>query len=95
MEYIDLALVKLPTGKTGVYQAPEFSCLEKDDEVLVKEFDGVLICGQIIDVIAIHKQSDELRFINEICEVKEPPRIVSKVTYKQFDYKEGGDAHDD
>ena len=94
MDYIDLVLAKLPTGKVNVYQAPEFSCLKQDDEILVKAWDGQDLCAKIVDVIAIRKDSDEFRFIMEIFDIHEPYRVSKKVTYKEFDYSaKDGDAH--
>lgn len=87
MSYVDLVICETSTGRTELFQAPKFSLLKPDDEVIVDQ-KGQDVKLKVKDVINMSTQSDEYRFITELFCVVEPRKLVGKVTFEKFEYKE-------
>ena len=85
MDYIDLVLCK---GSTFLFQAPEFSMLNPEDKVIVNA-KGNQQELTVQDVISISKNSDEFNFIVAMSGQSNPYKIIKKVTYQEFVYKDG------
>ncbi len=94
MSYIDLVLCETSLGVV-LYQAPKFSMLQPNDEVIVKTSDGKDVVVHVIDVMSISKKSDEYNFILTL-NGRDPFKIVGKLKFDEFDYTEqkDGDADD-
>lgn len=84
MSYVDLVICETLIGKTELFQAPKFSFLQPGDEVM----DGRDVKLKVIDVINISTQSDEYRFITRLFRVKEPGKLLGKIKFEKFEYKE-------
>ena len=91
MSYVDLVICETATGRTELFQAPKFSLLKPDDEVTVEVGKGQETLLKVKDVINLSNQSDEYRFITELCCVTEPRKLMGKVTHQKFDYEAGDD----
>ena len=87
MSYVYLVICETSTGRTELFQAPKFSLLKPDDEVIVDQ-KGQDVKLKVKDVINMSIQSDEYRFITEPFCVVEPRKLVGKVTFQKFEYKE-------
>ena len=81
---MDLVICETLIGKTELFQAPKFSFLQPGDEVM----DGRDVKLKVIDVINISTQSDEYRFITRLFRVKEPGKLLGKIKFEKFEYKE-------
>ena len=91
--YIDLVLCETPQGII-LYQAPKFSMLKENDEVIVKDAKGKDSVVHVKNVMSIAQVSDEYKFILML-NGKEPPKISGKLKFDEFDYSEpkDGDGH--
>lgn len=89
MDYVDLVICK---EDNSLYQAPEFSMLQPDDKVIIL-YNGQEVVRTIKNVMSISTKSEEYQFIVEMSDQPYPYRIIKKVTYKVFDYKDG-DGHE-
>lgn len=85
MDYIDLVLCK---GSKFLFQAPEFSMLRPEDKVIVNA-NGKQQKLTVQDVISVSKNSDEFNFIVKMSGQENPYKIIKKVTYQEFSYKDG------
>lgn len=84
MSYVDLVICETLTGKTELFQAPKFSFLQPGDEVM----DGRDVKLKVIDVINISTETDEYRFITELFSITEPRKLLGKIKFEKFEYKE-------
>lgn len=89
-DYIDLVLCETCTGKREVFQAPKFSHLKTGDMVIVEDGQGEEMTNVVASLSISTEESEELTFIKASLkfEIEELGRIKSKVTFRQFDYKE-------
>lgn len=84
MSYVDLVICETLTGKTELFRAPKFSFLKPGDEVT----DGRDVKLKVIDVINISTETDEYRFITELFSITEPRKLLGKIKFEKFEYKE-------
>lgn len=84
MSYVDLVICETLIGKTELFQAPKFSFLQPGDEVM----DGRDVKLKVIDVINISTETDEYRFITELFSITEPRKLLGKIKFEKFEYKE-------
>ena len=85
MDYIDLILCK---EDSCLYKAPEFSMLNAGDKVIVS-FMGKEIEKTVQDVMSLSTKSEEYEFILKMSGQPYPYKIIKKVTYKDFEFKDG------
>lgn len=93
-KYIDLVVVRHPNDdRDFVYQAPSWSDLKEDDEV-VCEAEGMPLYGLVKKTCHadFDFHADEISVILYLAKAEMPlKRILSKVTYKEFEYSEDED----
>lgn len=85
MSYVDLVICESSTKRAMLFQAPKFSMLKPGDEVIVENEESKF---RVKDVINLSKQSEEYRFITELYCVTEPSKLLGKVSFQKFEYKE-------
>ena len=96
-QYIDILVVRTAAGQTTLAQAPGFSYLEKDDEVIMEYFkDPGTVKAWVVGSHTIENGGEEYRFFMAINDNKPIPKVLMKVMYKNVEYyeeEEGGEEN--
>lgn len=96
-KYIDILVVRTAAGQIALAQAPGFSYLERDDEVIMECFtDPGSVKVWVVDANTIENGGEEYRFLMALNNSKPFPKVLKKVMYKNIKYceaEEGGEEN--
>ena len=88
-KYIDILVVRTVDGLIALAQAPGFSYLEKDAEVIMEYFmNPGIIKAWVVDSNTIEKNDKEYRFLMAFNKGNPFPKVLKKVMYKNVEYYE-------
>ena len=93
---IDLVLCELGlhSGEKLLFQAPAFSCLEKDDRVLVDTEYGESD-AYVVSACTVRSDSDQCDMILACAGDTEPIRkVIGKTVLTKFNYEKGESEHE-
>lgn len=87
--FIDLVICTYPvSNKKYLFEAPRWSGLEQGDEVVVEDAQGKHT-ALVVDCSTFQKRDDKYRFVVNAMNAELPlARVVSKIEYRKFDWKE-------
>lgn len=87
-KYIDLVVCKHDNSDTPyLFYAPEWSSLKEGDRVLVEIKRGVKEATVVFSG-TVELNSDEYKLALSASNAKELKKVLKKIVYKEFDYKE-------
>lgn len=86
--FIDLVLCKhMVDPRQYLFYAPAFSCLQKDDQVVVDTVRGNQT-ATVINSVTVDVDTEDYRFILDATNATLPlKRVISKVAYRELEYK--------
>ena len=89
--FIDLVIVTYPVStRRDLFEAPAFTHLEQGDEVLVQDCENNgKRHGIVVDSVTVTKDDDKYNFILNAMRAEKPlQRVLSKIIYREIDWKE-------
>lgn len=77
-----------------VAQAPAFSSISQDDEVMVKYANTEEYRCRVINAIDVRADSEEFEFIMNTLDGKTLPKVMSRVSYYPMEYDDNTEDAD-